>query len=95
MDKEAFSRDRPGKSSNLGEKLNTEGKAKKAAMHAAGVRTLMYGGYDDAERRMLVCIPADLPISDKEATEGLAMVLRVTKPAMSSALSHRDYRTGS
>ena len=30
MDKEAFSRDRPGKSSNLGEKLNTEGKAKKA-----------------------------------------------------------------
>ena len=31
MDKEAFSRDRPGKSSNLGEKLNTEGKAKKTA----------------------------------------------------------------
>lgn len=31
MDKEAFSRDSPGKSSNLGEKLNTEGKAKKAA----------------------------------------------------------------
>ena len=31
MDKEAFSRDRPGKSSSLGEKLNTEGKAKKAA----------------------------------------------------------------
>lgn len=31
MDKEAFSRDRPGKSSNLGEKLNTEGKAKKVA----------------------------------------------------------------
>lgn len=31
MDKETFSRDRPGKSSNLGEKLNTEGKAKKAA----------------------------------------------------------------
>ena len=31
MEKEAFSRDRPGKSSNLGEKLNTEGKAKKAA----------------------------------------------------------------
>ena len=31
MEKEAFSRDRPGKSSSLGEKLNTEGKAKKAA----------------------------------------------------------------
>ena len=31
MDKEAFSRDRPDKSSNLGEKLDTESKAKKAA----------------------------------------------------------------
>ena len=65
--------------------------AKKASMHAAGVRTLMYGGYEDAERRMLVCIPADLPISDEEATDGLVVVLRVTKPALSRALSHRDY----
>lgn len=31
MEKEAFSRDRPGRSSSLSEKLNTEGKAKKAA----------------------------------------------------------------
>ena len=31
MDTEKMSRDRPGKSSKLGEKLNTEGKAKKAA----------------------------------------------------------------
>ena len=31
MEKEPLSRDRPGKSSSLGEKLNTEGKAKKAA----------------------------------------------------------------
>ena len=31
MDTEKMSRDRPGKSSNLSEKLNTEGKAKKAA----------------------------------------------------------------
>lgn len=65
--------------------------AKRSVMHAAGVRTLMYGGYDDAERRMLVCVPADLPISDEEAIDGLVMVLRVTKPAMSRALSHRDY----
>lgn len=65
--------------------------AKRTVMHAAGVRTLMYGGYDDAERRMLVCVPADLPISDEEAVDGLVMVLRVTKPAMSRALSHRDY----
>jgi RNA-binding protein YlmH len=33
----------------------------------------------------------DLPISDEEATEGLVMVLRVTKPTMSRVLSHRDY----
>ena len=30
MNTEKMSRDRPGKSSSLGEKLNTEGKAKKA-----------------------------------------------------------------
>ena len=65
--------------------------AKRAIMHAAGVRTLMYGGYDDADRRMLVCVPVDLPISDEEVVDGLVMVLRVTKPAMSRALSHRDY----
>ena len=31
MNKEALSRDRPGRSSNLGEKLNTDSKAKAAA----------------------------------------------------------------
>ena len=31
-----------------------------ASRHAAGVRTFMYGGYDEAERRMLVCVPRDL-----------------------------------
>ena len=62
-----------------------------ASRHAAGVRTHMYGGYKEAERRMLVCIPADLPLSAEEATEGLIRVLRVTKPAISRDLSHRDY----
>ena len=65
--------------------------AKKAVMHAAGIRTLMYGGYEGAERRMLVCVPADLTISDEEAVDGLTEVLRVTKPAISRELSHRDY----
>ncbi len=64
---------------------------RKVTMHAAGVRTLMYGGYDDAERRMLVCIPADLPLSDEEAEEGLVCVLRVSRPPLSRRLSHRDY----
>ena len=58
---------------------------------SAGVRAYMYGGYDDAERRMLVCVPADLPLSMEEASEGLIRVLRVTKPAISRELTHRDY----
>lgn len=65
--------------------------ARAASRHAAGVRTLMYGGFEDAERRMLVCIPADLPLSSEEATEGLIRVLRLAKPAISRDLSHRDY----
>ena len=59
--------------------------------HAAGVKTIMYGGYEGAERRMLVCIPSDLPMTDEEAVSGLAEVLRVEKPAISRDLSHRDY----
>ena len=62
-----------------------------ASRHAEGVRTFMYGGYDEAERRMLVCVPKDLPISDEEAAEGLLRVLRVKLPAISHELSHRDY----
>ena len=62
-----------------------------ASRHAAGVRTLMYGGYEDAERRMLVCVPRDIPMSDEEATEGLIEVLRINLPAIARELSHRDY----
>ena len=62
-----------------------------AARHRSGVRTFMYGGYDDAERRMMVCVPKDLPVSDEEAAEGLLRVLRVKLPAISRELSHRDY----
>ncbi len=62
-----------------------------ASRHAAGVRTFMYGGYDEAERRMLVCVPRDLPLNDEEAAEGLLRVLRVRLPAISREFSHRDY----
>ncbi len=58
---------------------------------AAGVRCQMYGGYDGAERRMLVCIPAEIPMSDSDVFDGLLAVLRVTKPAISRELTHRDY----
>lgn len=65
--------------------------AKKASRNAAGVRSLMYGGYPGAERRMLVCVPSDIPMADKDAVEGLLCVLRVTKPSISRELTHRDY----
>ena len=65
--------------------------AKQVMMHSADVRTFLWGGYEGAERRMLVCVPADIPTTDEEAYEGLLEVLRVKKPAISRELTHRDY----
>lgn len=66
--------------------------ALRAARSEAGdVRTFMYGGYTEAERRMLVCIPAELPLSEQEAAEELVTVIRVTAKAGGRELSHRDY----
>lgn len=65
--------------------------ARQVMMHAADVRTFLWGGYDGAERRMLVCVPAEIPMSNEEATDGLLAVLRVSKPSISRDLSHRDY----
>ena len=62
-----------------------------ASRNAAGVRAVLYGGYDNAERRMLVCIPSDIPMTDEEALRDLLTVIRVSKPAISRELSHRDY----
>ena len=70
---------------------------------STGVRTLMYGGYDGAERRMLVCIPADIPMTDEDAVDGLLEVLRVRRRSgkisekvlagapKARELTHRDY----
>ena len=65
--------------------------ARQAMMYSADVRTFLWGGYEGAERRMLVCVPAEIPMTDEEAYEGLLEVLRVKKPAISRELSHRDY----
>ena len=65
--------------------------ARQVMMHAADVRCFLWGGYDGAERRMLVCVPSEIPMTDEEASEGLLEVLRVKKPAISRELSHRDY----
>lgn len=71
--------------------MHEQALARSAARNAAGVRAVLYGGYPDAERRMLVCIPADIPMTDDEAFEGLTAVVRVSKPEISRELTHRDY----
>ena len=65
--------------------------AKAVAGHSQDVRTYLYGGYEDAERRMLICVPADIPLSEEDAADGLLSVLRVSKPATARELNHRDY----
>lgn len=65
--------------------------ARQVMMHAADVRTFLWGGYEGAERRMMVCVPSEIPMTKEEASEGLLAVLRVSKPAISRELSHRDY----
>lgn len=65
--------------------------ARQVMMHSADVRPFLWGGYEGAERRMMVCVPADIPMTDEDAADGLLSVLRVNKPQISRSLSHRDY----
>lgn len=51
------------------------------------VRTVFYGGYEEAERVILVNLP-DYAVS---AETELLTVIRATQPAGSRALTHRDY----
>ena len=53
------------------------------------VSHLFYGGYEQAERRMLVCIPNDFDVDD--AVSSLLKVLRISIPRGSKQLNHRDY----
>ena len=65
--------------------------AKQVMMHSADVRCFLWGGYDEAERRIVVCVPSEIPMSNEEAADGLLSVLRISKPSISRDLSHRDY----
>ena len=60
------------------------------AMESFGkTRHLFFGGYEDAERRIMVFLPdylADIPAEDQPLA-----VLRVSSPKGSRQLSHRDY----
>ncbi len=51
------------------------------------VETLLWGGYDDAERRILVCLPKSYPCE----YDHLLSIIRVTIPKGARKLTHRDY----
>lgn len=59
-----------------------------ASAASAGVRMFFYGGYDDAERRILVCAPEDWYTED---FSDYLRILRVSTKKGSTSLTHRDY----
>lgn len=62
-----------------------------AGMSGMGVRCIFYGGYEGAERRLLVSIPKSMEIADEDATSDLLQVMHVDVPKGSRELTHRDY----
>ncbi len=54
-----------------------------------GVESLLYGGYEDAERRILICMPQGL--SEYTDITQFFSLLRVEASGSSRTLSHRDY----
>ena len=85
MDKEAFSRDRPGKSSNLGEKLNTEGKAKKAAGAKLRSETAAQKAAAEKMRFEKAVFPDEEPLSAKAKRVKQQKRYARKKPAASRA----------
>ena len=51
------------------------------------VNAFFWGGYEDAERRILVCVPKDYP----QEYEDLLCILRVEIPRGGKIPTHRDY----
>lgn len=63
--------------------------AEEALMLGGGVRCMFAGGYEDAERTIVLFLP-DYADADEELAEILS-VIRVKSPAMGRKLTHRDY----
>lgn len=62
-----------------------------AAIRSAGdIKAFLWGGYEEAERRILVCIPEFLSFEDEMKRE-LIRLVRVRKTKGSKDLTHRDY----
>lgn len=60
----------------------------------AGVKVEFYGGYEDAERCILVCLPdyiQDVPNDEEGYMAELLRVIRVNTPKGGRKLTHRDY----
>lgn len=73
--------------------LHEQSVAAGVCRRAEGVRTFFYGGYDDAERRMLICCPEDLAGTEEEilAMDDFVTVIRAETSGDGRKLSHRDY----
>ena len=63
--------------------------AEQAALEQAHLGGIFFGGFEDAERRMLVFLPDWL--DDVPAEDGPVRVLRVSLPKGAPKLTHRDY----
>lgn len=61
--------------------------AAKCLKSSPDVKAILWGGYDDADRRIVVCMPKDYPMEYSD----LLKVLRVEIPRGSKELTHRDY----
>ncbi len=63
----------------------------------SGVKLIFYGGYEDAERCVAVCLPdyidhePDKPEGEDEHVRELLRVIRVRTPKGGRKLTHRDY----
>ncbi len=58
------------------------------ALHSSpDVHAFLWGGYDEAERRIVVCMPRDYPLEYSD----ILSVLHIEIPKGSRELTHRDY----
>lgn len=57
----------------------------------SGLKYVFYGGYSDADRNMLVCIPEELATDDADVTASLLRILHIEIAEGSKKLGHRDY----
>lgn len=72
--------------------LHSQSLAKKA-VRGASVNAFFYGGYEDAERRMLICAPKDLAptLEDALMMDEFVKVVHIDVKEGGRKLTHRDF----